>query len=85
MGIMGMMGLMGGLMGMGLREGNRGAGTFTGRGILPDGGNTFTREGKGIYQVREKEKEGEGHEKKRRERKGKGEWRNIKKEGWIKQ
>jgi len=32
MGIMGMMGLMGGLMGMGLREGNRGAGTFTGRG-----------------------------------------------------
>ncbi|MBQ4526323.1 MAG: hypothetical protein IJA00_09705, partial [Bacteroidaceae bacterium] len=30
MGLMGMRGLMGGVMGMGLRDGNRGAGTFTG-------------------------------------------------------
>ena len=47
MGIMGMMGLMGGWerdSAMGIAE----------RGLLPDGGNTFTREGKGIYQVGEK-------------------------------
>ena len=45
-------------MGKGLRDGNRGAGTFIGRGILPDGGNRVTREGKGIYQVGKKGKGG---------------------------
>jgi len=34
------------------------SGTFTGRGILPDGGNTFTREGKGGYMAGEREKRG---------------------------
>ena len=53
MGIMGMMGLMGGLMGKGLRDGNRGAE------LLPDGGNTFTREGKGGYMAGEKGEKGE--------------------------
>ena len=65
--------------------GNAGSGNFTGRGLLPDGGNRVTRKGKGIYQVGEKGERKGREEKKRRERKGKGEWINIKKEGWIKQ
>ena len=73
---MGMMGLMGG-MGKGLREGNRGAGTFTGRGILPDGGNTFTREGKGGYMAGEKKGEGEEGEGEREERERKNEKNSL--------
>ena len=61
-GVGGIDGVNGGIDGDGLRDGKRGAG------LLPDGGNTFTRKGKGIYQVREKEKEGEG----RRKREGRG-------------
>ena len=59
-------------MGMGLRDGNHGAGTFTGRGILPDGGNTFTREGKGGYMAGKKKGEGEEGEGERGEREKKG-------------
>ena len=50
----------GGLTGKGLRDGKRGAG------LLSDGGNTFTREGKGGYKGGEKEKKGEGEERKGR-------------------
>jgi len=68
MGIMGMMGLMGGIDGKGAPRGESRGGTFTGRGILPDRGNTFTREGKGGYIVGEKKGEGEEGEGERGER-----------------
>ena len=37
---------------------------IAGRGLLPDGGNTFTREGKGGYMAGEKKGKGKGGKKK---------------------
>ena len=43
-----------------------------GRGLLLDGGNTFTREGKGGYMAGEKKGEGEEREGEKEEREKKG-------------
>ena len=47
------------------------------RGLLPDGGNTFTREGKGGYMAGEKKGEGEEGEGERGERKKRNEKKTL--------